>query len=156
MPDRTFRESTPSDRPELVSLYCDAYSRLADQGFPTYAADADAEMIAEWQQEATVRVVTKEGELIGAVRIRPERDGKLPQIGRIAVRSEWTGEGLGSALLAHAEEQVRGRGHDQVRLATFTDHPFLVEMYESRGYNRVRIDEVETRPYDILRLRKEL
>lgn len=154
--DLHFRASTAGDRPELVDLYREAYGRLEAEGFPTHAADADTEMIAEWQSEATVRVATVEETIVGATRIRPERDGKLPQIGRIAVRRGWTRNGIGTELLAHAEDRVRERGHDRVRLATFTDHPYLPELYESKGYEPVRVDLTDSAPYDILRMRKEL
>jgi hypothetical protein len=67
-----------------------------------------------------------------------------------------TEDGLGSFLLSSAEACLRRRGRDRVRLATVTGHPYLPEMYYSRGYEPVGVDLVDSRPYDVFRLQKTL
>lgn len=152
----SLRPATEADCPALVALYRDAYGRLAARGFPTTIAEADREMVRSWFEDAELYVLPEDGEIVGGVRIRPGTDSRLPQIGRIAVASEATGNGLGSFLLGAAERRLRERGHDRVRLGTFVEHPFLPELYYSRGYQPVGVDLVESRPYDILRMRKLL
>jgi GNAT superfamily N-acetyltransferase len=150
------RPATEEDCQALVELYRDAYGRLATLGFPTTIAEADREMVRSWFEDAELYVLPDDDRIVGGVRIRPGADDHIPQIGRIAVASEASGDGLGSFLLRSAEQRLRDRGHDQVRLGTFVEHPFLPEMYYSRGYEPVGVDLVDSRPYDILRLRKSL
>jgi GNAT superfamily N-acetyltransferase len=152
----SLRPATEEDCPALADLYRDAYGRLEARGFPTTIAEADREMVSSWFEDAELYVVAGDDGFLGGLRIRPGTDDRCPQIGRIAVASEATGEGLGSHLLASAEQRLRDRGHDRVRLGTFVEHPFLPAMYCARGYDPIGVDLVDSRPYDILRMRKLL
>lgn len=156
MNELSLRPATAGDCQALVDLYRDAYGRLESQGFPTTIAQADREMVRSWFEDAEMYVLPDDGRIVGGVRIRPGTEDRLPQIGRIAVASEAAGDGLGSFLLNSAEQRLRARDHNRVRLGTFVEHPFLPEMYYSRGYQPVGVDLVTSRPYDILRLRKRL
>jgi len=70
-----------------------------------------------------------EGEVIGCGRLLP--DG---HIGRMAVRSRWRGQGVGSALLQHLMKLAAEAGHDRAVLHAQTH---AMEFYRRHGFEPV-------------------
>ncbi|MFC7069419.1 GNAT family N-acetyltransferase [Halobaculum lipolyticum] len=156
------RPATGADAPPLAALYRAAYGRLADRGFPSSAAETDADEVRAWLADRECWVVDRDardtdaGTVAAAVQLR-ERDGwPCPEVCRLAVSPDRQREGLGALLLDHAEGVVADRGHDRVRLRSFTDHPFLLDWYAERGYERVGLQELDSRPFDVPVLERRL
>ena len=105
-----------SDLPAIRAL-------LADAGLPT--ADLAA---APWADFWGCRA----GEDLAGV-IGLEAYGTVVLLRSLAVAPDWRGRGLGSALLAHAEQAARQRGLAALYLLTTTAEAFFAR----RGYARI-------------------
>jgi ribosomal protein S18 acetylase RimI-like enzyme len=65
-------------------------------------------------------------------------------LGVTMTRDEWVSDlwvrrdsrrtGVGGALLAHAEREIRSRGHDALRLRVVKSNTRAVEFYQNRGW----------------------
>ncbi|UIO99632.1 GNAT family N-acetyltransferase [Halobaculum sp. CBA1158] len=174
MTDPAIRPAESADAPALAALYRAAYGRLADAGFPSSAADADADAVRGWLAERECWVATRarghahrtdagdagdagrDGDIVGAVQLRERDDWPCPEVCRLAVAPEQQRTGIGAALLDHAEGVVANRGGDRVRLRSFSDHPFLLDWYADRGYERIGLQELDHRPFDAPVLERRL
>jgi GNAT superfamily N-acetyltransferase len=88
-----------------------------------------------------------ETEVIGGVRLEVTEPARV-KLSRLAVHDDWKGEGVGSALVDHAETAAREWGHEVVWLTTPPAHPFLPDFYRDRGYERTGDYPLEYRDYD--------
>lgn len=50
------------------------------------------------------------------------------------VRSDSRRSGIGTELLAHAEREIRSRGHDTLRLRVVKSNTHAVHFYQSQGW----------------------
>jgi GNAT superfamily N-acetyltransferase len=78
------------------------------------------------------------------------------KLSRVAVQDDWTGEGVGGALLDHVEAAAREEGHDVVWLTTPPGHPFLPDLYRGRGYEVTDEYPLSYRDYDEVVVEKPL
>ncbi len=76
--------------------------------------------------------VAEEGKVVGLLVLFVEDDGLLLE--NVAVNPESQGEGIGRALLDHAESVARELGLPVVRLYTNAAMTRNIEMYKRRGY----------------------
>lgn len=58
----------------------------------------------------------------------------VPVISNLGVLADRRNEGVGSALLAAAEELAADRGHPSVAIAVGVDNPDAARLYRRRGY----------------------
>ncbi len=97
---------------------------IAEQGVP------DALEWAAWDGDCTWFVAEdRAGTLIGIGRLTPGG-----RVGRMAVLPEWRGRGVGSALLAAALSEARGRGQRRVELSAQSR---AVPFYERHGFRAI-------------------
>jgi ribosomal protein S18 acetylase RimI-like enzyme len=82
-----------------------------------------------------------DGELAGLIETIDRSDHLL--IENVAVAPARHGQGLGRALLAHAETVARAAGYREVRLYTNQKFAANVELYLSLGYRIDREEESE-------------
>lgn len=173
------RPATHDDVPEMAALYRAAYDTLGDLGFPSSMQTEDGSRLREWldtremfvaeQHDDTLDVVVADQHentptgaadsgrhLVGAVHLIPHDDWPCPELGRLAVHPNYHESGVGTRLREHVEATARDRGHDCIRLRTFTDHPFLRDWYERAGYEKCGNQELDSRPYDLHILEKDL
>ena len=78
--------------------------------------------------------------LAGLIETVDEEDQLL--IENVAVLPEFQGQGLGSKLMAHAEEIAAALGHDRIRLYTNKRFAENVTLYLRLGYRVDREDDV--------------
>ncbi|HYE07497.1 MAG TPA: GNAT family N-acetyltransferase [Planctomycetota bacterium] len=99
--------ATPDERAAALALRHAVF--VAEQGVPAEleldAADADAMHL--------VAVVA--GAVVGAARLVPRDDGSI-KVGRVCVRRDARGRGIGRALMAAAHGQARARGARRIVL----------------------------------------
>ncbi|MFC7234350.1 GNAT family N-acetyltransferase [Halosegnis marinus] len=151
------RRATAADTETLVPLYRAAYDTAADLGYPNGMQAVEAEYVRGWFDEeppSAEFVAERDDTVVGAIRVLEERD--VPFLERLAVAPDAQGEGVGGRLFARAERYAREAGYDRVRLGTFTDHPFLLDFYESRGYERFTLWESDDHEYDYVGYEKRL
>lgn len=165
------RSATREDVPELVTLYHRSYGGLEDLGFPSSMTAATEDRFVDWldTREMFVAVIRDAGAddgggaadsdretVVGCVHLKQHEDWPCPELGRLAVDPDHQESGVGTHLREDVEETARERGHDRIRLRTFTGHPFLREWYERAGYAKVDDQELDTPHYDLHVLEKEL
>jgi len=73
----------------------------------------------------------------------PTDDTATYVLGRIYVRPDRWGEGIGQRLLQAVHERARERGVERIRLSVMAENDRAVGFYEAAGYEQVgrRIDE---------------
>jgi GNAT superfamily N-acetyltransferase len=149
------RRATAADAERLAAVYRSAYEENRRLGFPAKAGSATPDTVAGWIGEHRVHVAGVGGTVVGGVRLDPTGPGRVTP-GRLGVHEDWKGEGVGSALVAHAEEWAHREGYAVVRLTTPEDHPYLPGFYRRRGYERTGEYPLEYRDYDEVVVEKRL
>ena len=146
----TIRAATPADRAFILSLA----DRLADFDRPSWRT---ADEIAEGDRRALSRQLDAPSDDNGlfVAWLDERRAGCLlmwtledyfsgarhAHISVIAVRREAEGRGVGRALMEHAEQWARDRGHTRVTLSVFESNRRAQQLYERAGF------QVEMRRY---------
>ena len=151
----SIRRAGADDAEPLAAVYRSAYRENRRLGFPAKAESATPETVGEWIAEHEVHVATVDAEVVGGVRLEevaPER----VKLGRLAVRADCKGDGIGSRLLEHAECVARNHGYATVRLTTPEDHPYLPGFYRSHGYETTGKYPLEYREYDEVVMEKRV
>ncbi|PSQ15942.1 N-acetyltransferase [Halobacteriales archaeon QS_8_69_26] len=155
MNDTEVRRASVEDAADLAAVYRSAYRENRDLGFPAKAESATGEEVAGWIREYRVFVATVDGAVVGGVRLETPDDGPAT-VGRLGVHEDWKGAGIGTRLLDRAEGAARERGHDELRLTTPEEHPYLPGFYQRRGYEERGPYPLEYRDYDEMLMAKRL
>jgi ribosomal protein S18 acetylase RimI-like enzyme len=85
----------------------------------------------------------KDGQIIGTV--IGAWDGLRGWIYHLAVRPQHQNQGIGSALLAAAEERLRELGVRQINLMVYEENGFAESLYLRRGYERSAVKMLRKR-----------
>lgn len=139
------RAAAPTDVHALVTLVDSAYRGEPSRAGWTTEADlidgtrTDAEEVTALLPDLLVAV--DGGQVVGCAALSV-RDGH-GYFGTFAVRPTLQGAGVGSRLLAAAEDRARAQGLDRVEMTVLSVRPELIAWYERRGYTRTP----ETRPF---------
>ena len=75
-----------------------------------------------------------------------ERDD-VASIGQVAVHPDWQGQGLGQALMQHAERAAAEMGAREVAIDTSERAVHLIRWYERQGYRHVGYADWEVTNY---------
>lgn len=139
------RPARPDEVEALVDLVHSAYrGETSRQGW-THEADlldgsrTDAEEIADLLPD--LLVAEGDGRLLGCCALTLRGDHGY--FGTFAVRPDLQAGGIGSALLAAAEERARAEGVDRVEMTVLSGRSELIAYYARRGYT----DTGERRPF---------
>ena len=139
------RRATASDVEAVVGLVESAYRGDSSRTGWTTEADlldgqrTDPEEVRSVLGELVV--AEDDGELVGCCTLIP-RDGHA-YFGMFAVRPGLQGGGVGSRLLAAAEELALEHGAKRVEMTVIATRTELIDFYLRRGY----VDTGETRPF---------
>ncbi|MGI6245651.1 MAG: GNAT family N-acetyltransferase [Pseudochelatococcus sp.] len=136
------RIATAEDAPELLELLHAAYGPIRELGIRFTAATADLQQVEQVVRRHTTFVLRRDGAIAGTVSVRfPWAGGdthitSYPFIHWFAVAPALKRQSIGARILDHAENAFL---RDQIKapavyLATATRHPWLVGLYERRGY----------------------
>jgi len=124
------RPAHPDDATDLAAVAAAAYARYVPRiGRPP------APMLADYGQvlaTAEVWVADDDGRPVGFA-VLAERPGHL-LLENVAVHPDRQGQGIGRALLDHAEARARDRDLPQVRLYTHETMTENLAIYRARGY----------------------
>ncbi len=151
----TIEEATPADSTALKHLIESAYrGDSARQGWNHEADILDNERITRAEIDALLAdpVVTvlvardTDHQLLGCVAVT-RKDNALGYLGTFCVDPQIQSRGLGSQLLAAAEDHARGLGLAAMEMTVITLREVLIAWYERRGYRRTG----ETRPFYVPR-----
>jgi N-acetylglutamate synthase-like GNAT family acetyltransferase len=136
------RPATTEDLPTLLDLVHAAYR--GEGGWTTEAdlidgTRTDTDELRELLPD--LLVVEQDGALLGCCSLVPR--GDRASFGLFAVRPAQQGAGVGSALLAAAEERARQLGLSAIEMSVVSVRSELLAYYERRGYAATG----ETRPF---------
>ncbi|PKG23309.1 GNAT family N-acetyltransferase [Niallia nealsonii] len=135
------RLAIPEDAANILELSLRAYEPIRDLNINFLAATADLSLVLNNITRHSTYVLEKNDKIIATVTVRypwadPNSSNPYPFIWWFAVDPEYKRQGIGSKLLQYVEEKVL---REQVKapavyLATAERHPWLVSIYEKRGY----------------------
>lgn len=142
------RQASVGESRPLTAVYRSAYQENRELGLPASAESVSPATVADWIQEYRVDVATVNGEIGGGVRLEATTTDRA-KLSRFGVHEEYKDEGIGSALLDHAEKQARDRGYGTVWLTTAEEHPHLPAFYQryrprTSGSRKSRSDLLDT------------
>jgi GNAT superfamily N-acetyltransferase len=126
----TVRSATAADVSAIRVIASAAYSPYVDSiGVRPGPLDVDYDAAVA---DADVRVAEVDGAMVGFLVLVPGADHMLLE--NVAVHPDSQGQGVGSALLALAEEEASRRGLRDVRLYTHRLMADNLARYQRRGY----------------------
>lgn len=152
------RGATNSDAPAIWRLRQSLATWMVNQGIEQWhPGELGVEAIAELVGSASVFVVECSDVLVGSVTVSwsdpsvwGEQTVPAGYIHQLMVSREHAGHGLGSAVLAWAEDLIRLSGRSLVRLDCVRSNQRLRTYYEDRGYRFVRYQDFGGQPSPLL------
>ncbi|MGG3571869.1 GNAT family N-acetyltransferase [Bacillus gobiensis] len=158
-----FRSAEVSDAKILLDLTQKAYRPIRELGITFDTAYADLDFVKKNINDNLCFILeSEEGEVLGTISLRMpwgDRPGPfgVPHIWWFAVDPLIGGSGVGSKLLKWCEESVVRDllKSPAVSLGTADNHPWLVQMYEQRGYHILSRRD-SGKGYGIVSMKKEL
>ncbi|GAA0657361.1 GNAT family N-acetyltransferase [Salarchaeum japonicum] len=151
------RRASAADVDALVPLYRAAYRTTADLGYPTGMTDVEREYVKSWfdgDEPSAEFVAERDGDIVGSVRVLETEAHPFAE--RLAVAPDEQGAGIGARLFERAEAYARDQGYDRLQLGTYSGHPFLIDFYESRGYEQYTVWENDDADHDYVGYQKQL
>ncbi len=119
------RAARPDDVEPLTAIRREAILTLSSERARDWANSATPDRVCGAIEEHQVRVAEKAGQPVGWIEVEHNR------IEGMYVRPNHARRGIGSALLAHAEERIRSAGYSTAELdASWNAEQF----YINRGY----------------------
>lgn len=137
-----FRLATKDDSKELLGVILRAYEPIRKLGIPFPAATATLELVLENVTINDCFVLEIDGDIAATLTLSKGEEIKqitdLPFIKWFAVDPAYKKKGIGAKLITWVEEAIirDTLQSPAVVLATTEKHPWLIAMYERRGYER--------------------
>ncbi|ASS67914.1 MULTISPECIES: GNAT family N-acetyltransferase [unclassified Paenibacillus] len=137
-----YRKAVKRDAQRLQEVVYGAYAQIRELELRWPAAHADLKLIEANIEANDCYVLELDGVIAATITLNreplPESFGRLPFLKWFAAAPEFQGTGLGGRLLDWVEKQIirDGLHEPAVTLATAEKHPWLLSMYERRGYKR--------------------
>ncbi|UHH07546.1 sulfur-containing aminoacid acetyltransferase SnaB [Bacillus subtilis] len=136
-----YRLAVERDAEQLLELTLRAYEPIRKLGIRFAAAHADLDLVLKNIRENACYVMEEDGRIIATITLRmpwgkqPGPYG-VPHIWWFAVDPDTGKKGIGTKLLQWLEETIL---RDTLKvpfvsLGTADKHPWLIEMYERKGY----------------------
>lgn len=138
-----YRLAEPRDAERLLEIIYDAYITIRELKLQWPAAQADLALIEENIAKNACYVLEKDGQIAATLTLSKDASNKwhweYPFLKWFAVHPDAQGSGLGTKLLTWVEEAIirDELGASAVTLATAEKHPWLLDMYERKGYERI-------------------
>jgi N-acetylglutamate synthase-like GNAT family acetyltransferase len=81
-------------------------------------------------------VYKSQEEVLGCVWVEPDTDGDTWYLGSLAIDPKQQNSQLGRRLLGAAEDWIRERGGQRIKMTVIDERKTLLDWYERRGYIR--------------------
>lgn len=134
-----YRLAGPEDAGELLEVISGAYQSIRDLNIEFRAVHADLEMVRSNIQDNHCYVLQLDGAIAATISLKLQHDAsEFPFLYWFAVHPRYANQGIGSRLLSFVEKRIVRDVHkaQAVTLATSKKHPWLLPMYERKGYRR--------------------
>ncbi|MEH6943079.1 GNAT family N-acetyltransferase [Bacillus sp. JJ722] len=153
-----YRIATLKDAEAVLDVTHRAYEPIREMRLPFPAATATIDMMKENIYKHATYVAEDDGRLIATITlIYPwghwRNDAQYPYVWWFAVDPAFKKQGVGNRLLTYIEETIvrDTLKAPELTLATSIHHPWLIPMYERRGYKKVELIELENDTVYVLR-----
>jgi N-acetylglutamate synthase-like GNAT family acetyltransferase len=134
------RAATAADIETLVPLINDAYRKSESNVFPETTRTERSDLAGRIGE---VLVAERDGRIAGCLHF--VIDGDVAHFGMLAADVSLHGSGIGSALIAHVEEQARAAGCRLMRIEVVKEGvPDRIAYYGRRGYRVTREHDGQT------------
>ncbi|MGO4108267.1 GNAT family N-acetyltransferase [Paenibacillus sp. YAF4_2] len=139
-----FRQAGVEDAERLREVTYEAYSLIRELELKWPAANADLDQIRDNIIQNECYVLEADGTIVATITLSKTDEVKaitdLPFIKWFAVHPSEQGKGYGDKLLTWVENTIiRDKvGVPAVTLGTAEKHPWLLPMYQRRGYESIR------------------
>jgi RimJ/RimL family protein N-acetyltransferase len=137
------RPAEPSDAPALVALLQSVGAEpegwlLSDANLRSVAAERRYVRSVRRHPDATLLVAETDGEIVGRLSLARDSHPSSAHVADfgISVSAEHRRRGIGTALLAAAEEWARSAGIRKLELHVFPHNEAAIALYEKAGYVR--------------------
>ncbi|OBZ17298.1 MULTISPECIES: GNAT family N-acetyltransferase [Bacillales] len=140
-----YRLATIEDAERLLHVTYEAYVTIRELELSWPAAHADLALIQDNIKNNECYVLEVDGVIAATITLSKGEEVKavtdFPFVKWFAVDPAYQGSGLGDKLLTWVEQNIiQGKvGAAAVTLATAEKHPWLLPMYERRGYERIHV-----------------
>ena len=133
------RRATPADAPAIAAVQArtwrHAFADIVDPERMPNVEDQAPRWVAHLEVGGEVHVWDQDGRVVGFATAGPDRDHTgVGELYAIYVDPPAQGAGVGSALLAAAEQSLRGAGHREAILWTFEANGLARAFYERHGW----------------------
>jgi N-acetylglutamate synthase and related acetyltransferases len=139
-----FRQAGIQDAERLREVTYEAYSLIRELELKWPAANADLDQIRDNIIQNECYVLEADGVIVATITLSKTDEVKaitdLPFIKWFAVHPSEQGKGYGDKLLTWVENAIirDKEGASAVTLGTAEKHPWLLPMYQRRGYESIR------------------
>ena len=136
------RRATPADAPAIAAVQArtwrHAFADIVDPERMPNVEDQAPRWVAHLEVGGEVHVWDQDGRVVGFATAGPDRDHTgVGELYAIYVDPPAQGAGVGSALLAAAEQSLRDAGHREAILWTFEANGLARAFYERHGWELV-------------------
>ncbi|MDL0127251.1 GNAT family N-acetyltransferase [Halobacterium salinarum] len=143
----TVRPASGTDIDTVAELWVQLAAEQRAHGSHLLAAENHSQardLIGQYVHADGVAVTTQAGRTVGFVMFHTETgfyetDRTRGVIDNLYVAPGFRGDGRGSALLTHAERELRSRGADALAIEALADNAAARRLYERRGYAPHRV-----------------
>ena len=149
-PELSVRPGRPGDAANLAALAIQVFLHTyATQGISSVISahvltEFTPEKFAAWLGSETTQIVVAEEDahLVGYARIGfgavcPERSASTAELATLYVQEHFTGQGVGSALLAQAQALVWQRTQQPLWLTVNAQNARAISFYVTHGYSKL-------------------
>jgi RimJ/RimL family protein N-acetyltransferase len=148
------RHARPADAEPLARLYAAVRAEGRWLVTPPTAVSPPSEALFIGEliraDESAVIIAEASGEVVGNSLVMTDRDVSSRHVGvlSITVADGWRDVGLGTALVAAAQDWVRDRGLSRLALSVFPDNARAIAVYTRAGFVREGIRRRQYRQAD--------
>jgi ribosomal protein S18 acetylase RimI-like enzyme len=137
------RRARAADIESMVSLLAELFSIEADFSFNPDKQRRGLADLLERGDEACLLVCEREGEVVGMCSVQAlvstAEGGKVGLLEDMVVAAPWRGRGLGSALLAAAEQWSAGQGMTRLQLLADATNESALGFYRRQDWGGTRL-----------------